>query len=154
MSARGKAVEPMVDKTSPVGKAAVTRASSEFPTVIVFDLETTGLSKEKSRIVEIAAQTFGDPKSSFTTLVNPGRFTIPSAVTALTGITNSMVSAADIPSFAMAAEQLEAFIDRAREARPGAPVLLVAHNARQFDAAFLQHEYRRLGRELPTSWRF
>ena len=135
-------------------KVVITRASSEFPTVIIFDLETTGLSKEKARIVEIAAQTFGSSPSSFTTLVNPGRFNIPAAVTELTGITNSMVSAADIPSFAMAAEQLEAFVDRAREARPGAPVLLVAHNARQFDAAFLQHEYRRLGRELPTNWRF
>ena len=32
MSARGRAVEPMVDKTAPVGKAAETRASSGFPT--------------------------------------------------------------------------------------------------------------------------
>ena len=36
----------------------------------------------------------------------------------------------------------------------GASVLLVAHNARQFDAGFLQAEYRRLGRELPDDWRF
>ena len=33
-------------------------------------------------------------------------------------------------------------------------MLLVAHNARQFDAGFLQAEYRRLGRELPDDWRF
>jgi len=159
----GAAKSPSSKSSSPVSQLqktpakkapAVSRDSSEFPTVIVFDLETTGLSKEKSRIIELAAQSLFDPSSSFSTLVNPGRFTIPSAVTSLTGITNSMVSASNVPSFAMAAEQLEAFIDRARESRPGAPILLVAHNARQFDAAFIQHEYRRLGRELPTSWRF
>lgn len=132
----------------------VSRDSSEFPTIIVFDLETTGLSKEKSRIIELAAQSLSDPSAAFSTLVNPGRFTIPAAITSLTGITNSMVSASNVPSFAMAAEQLEAFIESARQSRPGAPILLVAHNARQFDAAFMQHEYRRLGRELPSSWRF
>ena len=36
----------------------------------------------------------------------------------------------------------------------GVSVLLAAHNARQFDAPFLQAEYRRLGRELPDDWRF
>ena len=132
----------------------VSRDSSEFPTIIVFDLETTGLSKEKSRIIELAAQSLSDPSAAFSTLVNPGRFTIPAAITSLTGITNSMVSASNVPSFAMAAEQLETFIESARQSRPGAPILLVAHNARQFDAAFMQHEYRRLGRELPSSWRF
>ena len=132
----------------------VSRNSSEFPSIIVFDLETTGLSKEKSRIIELAAQSLTDPSAAFSTLVNPGRFNIPPAIKALTGITNSMVSAPDVPSFAMAAEQFEMFIEQVRQSRPGAPVLLVAHNARQFDAAFIQYEYRRLGRELPSSWRF
>ena len=146
--------KPAAAKPAAAKPPAVSRDSSEFPTIIVFDLETTGLSKEKSRIIELAAQSLHDPASSFSTLINPGRFTIPAAITSLTGITNSMVSASNVPSFAMAAEQLEAFIDQARQSRPGAPILLVAHNARQFDAAFIQHEYRRLGRELPSSWRF
>ena len=148
------AAEPATSSAAAKKKPTVSRDSSEFPTIIVFDLETTGLSKEKSRIIELAAQSLSDPSASFSTLVNPGRFNIPPAITALTGITNSMVSASNVPSFAMAAEQLEAFVDRVRQTRQGAPVLLVAHNARQFDAAFIQYEYRRLGRELPSSWRF
>ena len=92
----------------------------KMPTVIVFDLETTGLSKERDRIVEIACMNLYDMSSSsngtediknFQTLVNPGRFSIPSHVQKLTGITNAMVSAPDIPSFQMAAERFEAFIE-------------------------------------------
>jgi|TARA_B110000977_G_scaffold198461_1_gene283372 DNA polymerase III epsilon subunit-like protein len=59
-----------------------------------------------------------------------------------------------VPSFARAAELLEAFVLIAREKGNGAPVILAAHNARQFDAGFLQAEYRRLGKELPDEWRF
>ena len=88
------------------------------------------------------------------TLINPGRFNIPPPITQLTGITNSMVSAPAVPSFARAAELLEEYVTEARRAGGGAPVILAAHNARQFDAGFLQAEYRRLGRELPDDWRF
>ena len=145
----------------------------KMPTVIVFDLETTGLSKERDRIVEIACVDLSDVTSAasvagdgtdiknFQTLVNPGRFSIPSHVQKLTGITNAMVSAPDIPSFQMAAERFEAFIEAARlknkESGDGAysgEVLLAAHNARQFDSSFLQREYWRLGREMPSHWRF
>ena len=129
----------------------------KMPTVIVFDLETTGLSKERDRIVEIACVDLSDVTSAasvagdgtdiknFQTLVNPGRFSIPSHVQKLTGITNAMVSAPDIPSFQMAAERFEEFIEAARlknkESGDGAysgEVLLAAHNARQFDSSFLQ----------------
>jgi hypothetical protein len=65
-----------------------------------------------------------------------------------------LVSAPAVPSFARAAELLEEFVETARRGGGGAPVLLAAHNARQFDAGFLQAEYRRLGRELPDDWRF
>jgi len=141
----------------------------KMPTVIVFDLETTGLSKERDRIVEIACVDLSDAATAsdgtevnnFQTLVNPGRFSIPSHVQKLTGITNAMVSAPDIPSFQMAAERFEAFIEAARlknkESGDGAysgEVLLAAHNARQFDSSFLQREYWRLGREMPSHWRF
>jgi len=140
----------------------------KMPTVIVFDLETTGLSKERDRIVEIACMNLYDMSSSsngtediknFQTLVNPGRFSIPSHVQKLTGITNAMVSAPDIPSFQMAAERFEAFIEAARlknkeDGKYSGEVLLAAHNARQFDSSFLQREYWRLGREMPSHWRF
>ena len=127
----------------------------EMPVVIAFDLETTGLSKQQNRIIELAAVNVSDPEHPpMSTLINPGRVPIPNNVVALTGITNSMVSAPAVPSFARAAELLEAFVETARKRSGGRPVLLAAHNARQFDAGFLQAEYRRLGRELPDYWRF
>ncbi len=145
-----------------VGEAPTPRASpapraaaAEIPVVIVFDLETTGLSKDRNRIIEIAAVNVNDPTHApVSTLVNPGRFLIPPPIVALTGITNSAVSAPAVPSFARAAELLEAFVEEARRRAGGASVLLAAHNARQFDAGFLQAEYRRIGRELPDDWRF
>ena len=136
-------------------RAATPKTPTEMPVVVVFDLETTGLSKDRNRIIELAAVNVTDPSHApMSTLVNPGRFNIPPPVVALTGITNAMVSAPAVPSFARAAELLEEFVAEARKNGGGASVLLAAHNARQFDAGFLQAEYRRLGRELPDDWRF
>ena len=136
-------------------RVATPKTSTEMPVVVVFDLETTGLSKDRNRIIELAAVNATNPSQApMSTLVNPGRFNIPPPVVALTGITNAMVSAPAVPSFARAAELLEEFVVEARKNSGGASVLLAAHNARQFDAGFLQAEYRRLGRELPDDWRF
>ena len=135
--------------------STVSKQSHEIPIVIAFDLETTGLSKDKNRIIEIAAVNVSDKtQEPMSTLINPGRFNIPPHITQLTGITNSMVSAPSVPSFARAAELLEEYVNNAREQGGGASVILAAHNARQFDAGFLQAEYRRLGKELPDDWRF
>ena len=149
--------EPRVSSMPPSGSSpsASKARSSEIPIVIAFDLETTGLSKDKNRIIEIAAVNVTDPTHApMSTLINPGRFNIPPPITQLTGITNSMVSAPAVPSFARAAELLEEYVTEARRKGGGASVILAAHNARQFDAGFLQAEYRRLGRELPDDWRF
>ena len=146
------AMAPSASSSATAAKAR----SSETPIVIAFDLETTGLSKDKNRIIEIAAVNVTDPTHApMATLMNPGRFNIPPPITQLTGITNSMVSAPAVPSFARAAELLEEYVtEAARSEGGGASVILAAHNARQFDAGFLQAEYRRLGRELPDDWRF
>ncbi len=62
---------------------------------IVLDLETTGLSKHKHQITEIAAVKVKDNKikDEFHTLVNPCT-PIPSFITRITGITNEMVQSA------------------------------------------------------------
>lgn len=64
---------------------------------VVLDIETTGLSKHTNKITEIAAlrvENFQVVKR-FETLVNP-QTPIPSFITSLTGISNSMVRDAPI----------------------------------------------------------
>lgn len=66
------------------------------------DLETTGLDPLNDRIVEAAAVIFrgGETIDTFETLVNPGLRITP-ALTAIHGITNSMVKGAPTPSEAV-----------------------------------------------------
>ena len=60
---------------------------------VAIDFETTGLDPNHDKIIEVAAILFkdGEPKKTFSTLVNPGK-NIPSFITGITGISNSMVS--------------------------------------------------------------
>ena len=106
----------------------------------VFDLETTGMSAVRDRIVEIGAvrvETDGT-LSRFETLVNP-RIPSPYQVTKVHGIDNEMVK--DAPCFKDAAY---AFLDFIRGSK------LVAHNAR-FDLSFLQESLARNALEV---WKY
>lgn len=98
----------------------------------VFDLETTGMSAVRDRIVEIGAVRveIDGTLSRFETLVNPG-IPIPYQVTRVHGIDDDMV--ADAPKFKDAAYE---FLDFIRGSK------LVAHNAR-FDLSFLQESLAR-----------
>ncbi|NDK07739.1 hypothetical protein EOM39_00665, partial [Candidatus Gracilibacteria bacterium] len=62
--------------------------------IVALDLETTGLSKEKDFIIEIALVKFDEITfeiiEEFSTLVNPG-IKIPDLNTNITGITDEMV---------------------------------------------------------------
>jgi DNA polymerase-3 subunit epsilon len=111
-----------------VGLAAMPGAgvSLAAATFVVFDLETTGLSPARSRIVEIGAQRVEHLElgATFETLVNPG-VDVPPAITALTGIGRAMVRGAPSPDLAV--RRLLGFAGDA---------VLVAHNAR-FDMGFL-----------------
>jgi len=86
---------------------------------IIVDIETTGLSKDRHHITEIAAAMF-DGKTilkTFQTLINP-QTSIPSFITHLTGITNAMVQ--DAPTIDQALPDFFDFIQ---------DHILVAHNA-------------------------
>lgn len=100
--------------------------------IIALDLETTGLSVIRHRIIELGAVSWqmGKVNGEFQTLINPG-CAIPSRVTAIHHITDEMVAAA--PGFA---ELLPAF------AKFCQGDYLLAHNA-QFDIGFLQTECER-----------
>ena len=98
---------------------------------IAIDVETTGLDRERDRIIQIAAVVFesGVPTEQWSTFVNPGRH-IPAEATRINNITDSMVRQA--PSQQEAARLFLGFIGDA--AKKG--TILCAHNA-EFDMAFI-----------------
>lgn len=69
------------------------------PTIIVFDIETTGFLKSGSKIVELACRDLaGGDRSTLETLVNPYQ-PVPLASTAVHRITTEMVNRDDIPRY-------------------------------------------------------
>ena len=117
------------------------RGQSLDDTFVVFDIETTGLSKETESITEIGAVKVVDGKviDRFSTFVNPER-PIPAEITKLTGITNEVV--ADAP---VITEILPRFLEFCQDA------VLVAHNA-NFDTGFIRlNAERKCGIEVKNT---
>ncbi|MEJ8734951.1 MULTISPECIES: PolC-type DNA polymerase III [Mediterraneibacter] len=100
-------------------------------TYIVFDLETTGFSAIKDKIIEIGAVKVinGEIVDSFSTFVNPKR-PIPFEITQLTSITDEMVM--DSPAIETVLPEFLAFVGDG---------ILVAHNA-GFDVGFIEQNCR------------
>lgn len=102
--------------------------------LVVLDLETTGASASRDRIIEIGLIHCRQLEivDSWSTLVNPG-VGLSAFIADYTGISDAMVATA--PRFTEIATTLRGYLERG---------LLVAHNAR-FDYGFLQSEFARLG---------
>jgi len=100
----------------------------------VFDLETTGLDRQKDTILELAVLRIrnGYITGSYHELINPGR-PIPPEITALTGITEEMT--ADCPPLRDVLLRFMTIIDR--------QTLLIGHNI-SFDLGFLDQKHREL----------
>ncbi|MBT5022345.1 hypothetical protein HOK51_02725 [Candidatus Woesearchaeota archaeon] len=97
-------------------------------TYTIIDIETTGLSKHRHNITEIAAARMHKGKivDKFQTLVNP-QVKIPRFITRLTGIDNELVK--DAPKICEALPDFIKFLG---------DNVFVAHNA-TFDYGFLHH---------------
>lgn len=95
---------------------------------VVVDLETTGLSSENDTIIELAAVKVinGEIVDEYSSLVDPKR-SIPSYITEITGIDNSMVKGKPTIKKVMAE-----FLKFAGD------LPLVGHNFISFDLAFLK----------------
>ena len=99
---------------------------------VVFDIETTGFSPVKNRIIEIGAVkvSHGEVVDHFSAFVNP-QVPIPYEITKLTGINDEMV---------MDAKTIEEVLPEFVRFCEGA--VLVAHNA-NFDMSFINENIRR-----------
>jgi len=117
------------------------RGQSLDDTFVVFDIETTGLSRETESITEIGAVKLQDGKivDRFSTFVNPEK-PISDEITKLTGITDEMV--ADAP---VIQDILPEFLDFCKDA------VMVAHNA-NFDMGFIRvNAERKCGIEVKNT---
>ena len=108
--------------------------------VVVLDFETTGLSCDRNRVIEVGAVILnreGEIINTFQTLCNPPLAKkLPNIISKLTGITDSMLIGQ--PSTASAMESLYHFLGN----RP-----IIAHNA-SFDSRFLIAEMKRINRVI------
>lgn len=119
----------IVDDLTDIAVGAGTQTLDD--TYVVFDLETTGFSAIKDKIIEIGAVKVqnGEIVDRFSEFVNPKR-PIPFNITQLTSITDEMVmDAEDIETL------LPKFLDFVGDA------VLVAHNA-SFDVGFIEQNCR------------
>jgi DNA polymerase III subunit epsilon len=106
---------------------------------VVLDVETTGLSASRHRLIEVGAIIIqGDQtRAVYQQLINPDR-RIPDFISQFTGITNEMVRGA--PQASKILPELQQFIGR----RP-----VVGHNV-GFDLGFLNYEAERCNWYFPT----
>lgn len=107
------------------------KGQSLLDAYVVFDLETTGFSSIKDKIIEIGAVKIegGKITERFSTFVNPKR-PIPFEITQLTGISDQMVL--DAPDIETVLPEFLRFVGNSA---------LVAHNA-GFDVGFIEQNCR------------
>ena len=118
-----------------------TEETKYTPDYVVFDLETTGISRVYDEVVEISAVKVrgGKVVDEFSTLVNPGRH-IPAGASQVNGITDQMVAHA--PRFV---KVLQEFLDFTE----GYP--LVGHNIASFDMKFICRDAEKYYGSVPVN---
>ena len=108
----------------------------------VFDIETTGLSPEYNKIIELSAVKVrnGEIIDTFSQLINP-ECTIGYESQCINGISNEMVK--DAPLFRDIANDFLDFIGND---------VLVGHNIARFDVPFIKHELVAAGHTLDNDY--
>ncbi len=108
---------------------------------VVFDLETTGVSKTKDQIVEIGAIKVKDGKvvDELSMFVNPN-IPIPPEASAVNNITDDMVKNAPKKK-----EAMETFVNFIGES------VLVGHNISGFDMAFIWRDCEEVFGKIPNN---
>ncbi len=116
------------------------KSGKSLDEVVILDFETTGLSAQYERVIEVGAALVkgNQVTKTFSQLCYPGT-SISSFITEFTGITNSMLRGQPKPEIVMS--KLHKFIG----SRP-----ILAHNA-SFDRQFLYAEMERGKLEVPNS---
>lgn len=111
----------------------------DLSTLTFIDVETTGLSPGRDRIIEIGVLRMHNGKivKTFETLINPDCY-LPPEITLLTGITGNELERA--PLFSRIADDIQELLDDS---------IFVAHNAR-FDYSFIKSEFERLERSFSS----
>ena len=111
--------------------------------LVVFDIESTGVSPRQDRIIELAAVKVhpDGTEETKTWLLNPS-VPIPPETTAIHGISDDIVK--DCPTFAESAEDIFAFFEGCD---------LSGFNADRFDIPCIEEEFARTGRDFGASRR-
>lgn len=119
---------------------------SNVQSYIMYDLETTGFSDSRDRIIEIGAIAVKDGKivDRFSELCNPGKF-ISQKISELTGITNEMLE-----NVMSSTEAVNSFLDWI-EIQEGEK-LAIGHNIASFDNRMLKAACKRIKREFPFDY--
>ena len=133
LSSKGKDIKPIYGLNAFIMDDSITATTNpknlklKDATYVVFDVETTGLSAERDRLIEIAAVKVknGAEIDSFESYINPQR-PISELITRLTSITNDDVRDAPLEKEVMT--NFYNWLDK--------DDILVAHNAK-FDLGFL-----------------
>ena len=111
--------------------------------LVVFDIESTGTTPRKDRIIELAAVKLMPDGTEISQcwLMNPG-VKIPPETTKIHGITDEIVK--DCPTFADKADEIFAFFEGCD---------LSGFNADRFDIPCLEEEFARVGKNFAPSSR-